>query len=122
MHSPEFIEEMRVVLEEEKKRLELALEKIAKNNRLGEADANFPDYGDDEDENAMEVADYDSRLNLEHELEKGLRDVNAALERIKNGTYGIDKYTNEPIEENRLRARPTSTTSVESKKTLTQEL
>lgn len=122
MHNPEFIEEMKTVLEEEKTKLETTLSKIAKKNKIGRSDADFPDYGDDEDENAMEVSDYDSNLNLEHELEKSLRDVLAALERIKNGTYGIDKYTNEPIAENRLRARPTSTTSVESKKTLTQEL
>jgi DnaK suppressor protein len=122
MHKEPFISEMKRVLEEEKAKLETTLSKIAKKNSPSGTDAEFPNYGEDEDENAMEVAEYDSNLNLEHELDKALRDVNSALERIKNGTYGIDKYTGELIDENRLRARPTSTTSVESKKTLTQEL
>ncbi len=53
--------------------------------------------------------------------EKNLRDVLKALERIDNGSYGICKYTGEPIDEKRLLARPTSTSSVNAKKFLTGE-
>jgi len=81
----------------------------------------FPDFGDDEDENALEVADYSDRLSMEHVLEKQLRDVNSALARIADGTYGIDKYTGEPINEKRLLTRPTSSTNVETKKQLKGE-
>ncbi len=124
MHKDEFVAEMKEVLLNEKDRLEDALKRIAKKTGKSseEYDASFPNYGDDEDENAMEVAEYGSSLSLESELEKSLRDVNNALNRIEEGTYGIDKYTGEPISEGRLRARPTSTSSVASKKTLTQEL
>lgn len=122
-HTAEFIAEMKSVLEEEQTRLESGLARIAKQTgKGGSYDADFPDYGDDEDENAMEVAEYGSAINLERELEKSLRDVKNALERIEAGTYGVDKYTGELISEGRLRARPTSTSSVASKKTLTQEL
>ena len=114
---------MQQVLLEEQTRLTSALERITnKTNPDKSTDALFPDYGDGEDESAMEVADFENSLSLEYEIEKNLRDIKAALERIEQGVYGIDKYTNELISEERLRARPTSTTSVESKKTLTQEL
>jgi RNA polymerase-binding transcription factor DksA len=122
-HTEAFVEEMKGVLLEEKERIEKSLEKIGhRTGRGDDFDANFPDYGDDEDENAMEVAEYGSSLTLEKELEKALRDIKNALQRIEDGGYGIDKYTGELISEDRLRARPTSTSSVASKKTLTQEL
>lgn len=122
-HSDAFLKEMKERLEDEQNRMESALERITNKKQPGDAvDAIFPDYGEGEDERAMEVADFENSLSLEYEIEKGLRDIKAALKRIEEGTYGIDKYTGDSISEARLRARPTSTTSVESKKTLTQEL
>lgn len=124
-YSDEFIQEMRERLEKEKERLEKLLSRFAKKNDVKtteDYDTSFPEYGDDEDENAVEIADYSNNLSLEQDLEKELRDVINALERIEEGAYGIDKYTGEPIGEARLRARPTSTSTVASKKTLTQEM
>lgn len=122
-HSATFLKEMQDILLDEQRRLQSALERIStKKKPNSSADALFPDYGEGEDESAMEVADFENSLSLEYEVEKNLRDIHASLERIESGTYGIDKYTDELISEDRLRARPTSTTSVESKKTLTQEL
>ena len=122
-HSAEFINEMKEILIKEQTRLEGLLSRVAhKGQNEGEYDANFPEYGDDEDENASEVADYTNNLSLESELEKELRDVKNSIQRIEDGSYGIDKYTGEPISEARLRARPTSTSSIASKKTLKQEM
>ncbi len=118
-HKPEFIAEMKAVLEKELEKLGGALGRLAGSNGSGSA---FPEYGDGEDENANEISDYSSNIQIENELEKAIRDIKQALERIASGTYGICKYTNELIEENRLRARPTSTSSIASKKTLTQEM
>lgn len=109
-HSAEFINEMKERLSKEMERLEK------------DFDTKFPEYGDGEGENAVEIADYSNKLSVDSDLGKELRDVKNALKRIEEGTYGIDKYTGEPIDEARLRARPTSTSSVASKKTLTQEL
>lgn len=123
VHSAAFLKEMKDILVDEQTRLQSALSRITtKKKSNNNADALFPDYGEGEDESAMEVADFENSLSLEYEIEKNLRDIHAALERLDGNTYGIDKYTNELISEDRLRARPTSTTSVESKKTLTQEL
>jgi hypothetical protein len=82
--STDFITKMKGVLESEKKHLEEDLGKFAKKNPMapGGFDSSFPDYGDKDDENAAEVADYVVNLSLEDNLEKALRDVDQALERL----------------------------------------
>ena len=80
----------------------------------------FPNYGEGEDESAEEVATYDTNLQLIDSLKSDLRDTKEALARIENGSYGICKYCKEPIDEQRLRARPTSSSCVACKKALTQ--
>lgn len=118
--SAAIIKQAKASLLEEKIRLENELDKLG--NKRGVDDATFPDYGDKEDENAAEVAEYAANLSLESDLEKALRDVVGALERIEKGTYGICKYCKKPIEEKRLIARPTSSACVECKKAITQEV
>jgi len=82
----------------------------------------FPEYGDHNGENASEVASYDNNLSVRNTLEKELRDIKKALKRIEDGTYGICKYCNKPIEKKRLLARPTSSACISCKKTLTNEV
>jgi DnaK suppressor protein len=121
-HNKAFINEMKEILVKEDERLNRLLSRFAHRAKSGELETNFPNYGDGDDENAAEVADYSNNLSLEAELEKELRDVKNSLIRIEDGSYGIDKYTGDPISEARLRARPTSTSSIASKKTLKQEI
>lgn len=120
----DLISKIKNILLEEKTRLEQELGKFTKANKhmSGDYDSNFPEYGDKEDENAAEVADYAANLPLEQTLEKSLRDVNQSLTRIDKGDYGICKYCKKPIEEKRLLARPTSSACVECKKTIIQEI
>lgn len=122
-HTKKFLDEVKKVLLEEKDRLESELEKFTKKNPhvVGDFEADFPEYGDEEDENAREVADYTARKPLEISLEKTLRDVIKSLKRVDDGSYGTCKYCDNPIEEKRLLARPTSSACVSCKKTLTQE-
>ena len=40
------------------------------------------------------------------------REVEAALQRVEDGTYGIDEHTGEPINPARLEAIPTARTNV----------
>ena len=110
---------------EEKKRLENDLSKFAKpDSHTAEKnfDSKFPNYGDKDDENAAEVAEYAANVSIENDMEKTLRDINVALDRLNKGTYGICKYCKKSIEEKRLLVRPTSSVCVECKKTITQEL
>ena len=110
-------------LEEEKKRIESALGEFTKRDpqNVDNYHSDFPEYGNDEDENANEVAEYSDRLSIEHTLEKQLRDVNKALKSIADGTYGICQHCGKPIEEQRLMVRPTSSSCVECKKKLKGE-
>ncbi len=80
--------------------------------------ATFPEFGDKEDENAKEIADYTDNLSVEHSLEKTLRDINKALVKIKKGNYGKCKYCKNDIPEKRLLARPASSACVECKEKL----
>ncbi|NIP32833.1 hypothetical protein GWN26_09000 [Candidatus Saccharibacteria bacterium] len=108
----------------DKERLEADLKQFTTKNKNNpdDYDANFPNLGDKEDENANEVAQYSDNLTLERTLEKQLRDVNNALQRIDDGKYGVCKYCKKEISVERLEARPTSSACVECKKVLTQEM
>lgn len=124
MISQETLAKIKKQLEEEKAKLEEQLKSFAVSNKHAPEDFNalFPQFGEKDEDNAAEVAVFSDNLSLERTLESALRDVNKALERIKNGTYGICRYCKKPIDEKRLLARPTSSACVDCKKQLTQEL
>lgn len=120
-----FVAEIHQLLLKEKENLESELSKFAhRNPKSPDADfnADFPSVGDEEGENASEVAQYSDNLSLEDALEKAFRDVESALKRMEEGTYGICTYCKQEIDERRLRARPTSSSCIQCKKTLTQEV
>lgn len=119
------VAKIKASLLKEKERLEKDLSKFAKKNTRTadeDFDSTFPNYGDKEDENAAEVAEYAANISIENDLEKFLRDVNKALESIAKGSYGVCKYCKKTIEPKRLLARPTSSACVECKKTIIQEV
>lgn len=122
--SKDFLDTIKQQLLEQKTNLEKELAKFAKKNSrvADDYDSEFPDYGDKDDENAAEVADYATNLPLEQSLEKTLRDINVSLDRLSKNNYGICKYCKKPIEEKRLLARPTSSACVSCKKAIVQEL
>ena len=123
-YSADFLKKANTLLLEEKTKLERELAKFSKkkSNSSDDFDTTFPDYGDKEDENAAEVADYVVNLSLEENLEKSLRDTNQSLARMEKNEYGICKYCHKPIEEKRLLARLTSSSCMSCKKTITQEV
>lgn len=110
-------EEIKKKLLARKKSIEKALKSFAAQDDINPNDfhSQFPDIGAEDEENALEVAMYSDRISLENVLEKILRDINAALENMKNGTYGICKYCDKEISEARLRARPVSSACVKCK-------
>lgn len=80
--------------------------------------AKFPEFGDKSDENAQEIEGYTTNLATERLLDDNLRDIEAALQRIEDGTYGTCKYCHEPIAEKRLQARPVASACVACKSKL----
>ncbi len=115
--------EIQKKLDEERDSLEKQLaaftHRSAKN--ADDFNAEFPQIGDKEDENAAEVEQYSTNLSLERTLESALRDVKKSLERLKNGDYGTCKYCSKEIDPKRLLARPTSSACIDCKKRLTRE-
>ena len=118
------------VVEEMKKKLEGEKEKLLR--ELGEVanvdphapnsfKAAFPNYGDEEEENAAEVGQFTTNLGLKKILTSSLRDVQGALHRIEKGTYGVCKYCKKYIGEARLKARPSSSACIDCKQKLTKE-
>jgi RNA polymerase-binding transcription factor DksA len=75
-----------------------------------------------DDDNAIESAALADDLPVVERLQEELRDVRKALASLEKGTYGICKYCQKPIDIKRLEARPTSSSCVSCKKTLTHEL
>ena len=61
---------------------------------------------------AADTSAVTSELNLRSELEHSIGEVDAALRRVDDGTYGIDEETGEPIDPERLDAIPTARTNI----------
>jgi DnaK suppressor protein len=95
-------------LEKEKTAIEIQLETFAdKDPKLkGDWDSRFPKFGDNIEDAADEVTEYASRLPVEFSLETRLKDVNDALERLKNGQYGKCEKCGKGIGEDRLEVLP----------------
>lgn len=70
---------------------------------------------------AEEIEKFENNTATVKELEARLNEVLAALDRIKDGTYGIDEISGEKIAANRLEANPAARSSVENAPHLEQE-
>ena len=118
------LEEIKTQLMEAKTRLEQDLKEMgfhpdSKNPKTPD----FPESGgNSDDDNASEVTTLADEISLGEKLEDELNDTIKALKAIEAGKYGICKYCGKPIDEKRLIARPTSSSCIECKKTLTQEI
>jgi RNA polymerase-binding transcription factor DksA len=85
------------------------------------------EFGTTESDDTSELADYDQHpadtgsetferekdLSILEQLENELAELQAALERVDAGTYGIDEQTGEPIDPARLDAFPTARTNID---------
>ncbi|MCU0660080.1 MAG: hypothetical protein MUD00_00475 [Candidatus Pacebacteria bacterium] len=69
----------------------------------------------DENDLADRFEDFEDRSAKIDVLSKRLEMVNAALDRIASGTYGICRISQSPIEPDRLEADPTADTCIAHK-------
>ena len=77
--------------------------------KAGESDVFNPDRAD----LAYDYARRDRRSAYLRQLEDHLNDINEALKRIEQGTYGFCTHCSKPIAPARLEARPESTLCVD---------
>jgi len=91
------------------------LRKFAKKSKKVKDDfeTEFPHLGDHQDENAIEVSDYESNLSVEHNLEKDLKSIGSALKKTSEGTYGVCSNCGKPINPKRLEILPEATLCIE---------
>ena len=108
------MEGLKKVLLEEKAKLEGDLSRIAvsTNKKEGEYEPMIENIGTDREDNTTEVEQFADNLPIEMALEKKLQDVISALEKIKNGTYGICENCQEEIDVKRLEINPSAKTCI----------
>jgi len=66
----------------------------------------------DDNEVADKLEEIEENNGIVSNLENQLDDVDAALDKIEKGTYGIDEKTGKPIELARLEANPSARSSI----------
>lgn len=118
MYNKDFLQEMKTILIAKEKKLENELSRIASKNTRVKDDykTRFPEYGNQIEDNAMEVSEYANNLPIEQRIELDLKAVKAALDKIEDGTYGQCSNCQKMIEEKRLRVMPEATTCMSCNK------
>src|SRR3989344_6647018 len=93
------LNQLKTALEQEKKSLTEELASIAEPDKhlKGDWDAKYVNMGSEWDDNAQEVTEYATRVPLEHNMELRLLEVNAALAKIDQGTFGVCEICGEAI-------------------------
>ena len=80
----------------------------AENDDLSE----LSDYDQHPADTATETFEREKDLSILEQLENELAELQAALERVDAGTYGVDEETGDPIDPARLDAFPTARTNI----------
>lgn len=100
-------------LEEELREVEDQLRTVGVQNEAGEWEATGGDIDEtatESDELGDRMEEYgENRAELD-EIQIHWRNVERALEKIENGTYGVCEICNEQIEEDRLEVTPSART------------
>jgi RNA polymerase-binding transcription factor DksA len=72
--------------------------------------SHLPQHQADE---GTDVFEREKDMAILEQLERELAEIEAALQRLDDGTYGIDEVTGEPIAPERLEALPIARTNVD---------
>jgi RNA polymerase-binding transcription factor DksA len=95
-------------LMEEKTKIEAELRTIASENPLvkGDFEVRVEDQGSSVEDAGEEAAELDRNQAMVDMLERRLKEIDATLEKVESGTYGVCTDCANPIEEPRLKAMP----------------
>jgi len=97
------------ILESRKQSITEHILKFAKITNSGEFEVLPKDYGDSEDENSEEISDKNEDESTLATLDEELHQIEKAMEKVNNGTYGRCSKCGELIEEKRLEFNPSAT-------------
>jgi len=96
---------LRSRLEQERKRLAEELEQLKANVRSADERREGSPFGKREEE-ATESFELEKRLALEKRMKDQLADIERALHKFDEGTYGLCDSCGQPIDPDRLEALP----------------
>jgi len=105
----EFLKEQKKKLLEEKKKIEKHLSSfsIKSKDAKGGWIAKYPQFGGGEiSEEADEVEEFATRISTGHSMKGNLKKIKRALEKIKEGSYGICDKCKKSIPKGRLKIYP----------------
>ena len=106
--TPEFLNKRKEELLSKKELVEKELGSFAQKTSEDNWETKFPQMNDnnDEEEETDEVEEYENLLPVEKSLEEDLKNINIALGKIEEGTYGKCDDCGKEISEERLTALP----------------
>ncbi len=99
------IEKLHSSLESEQKRLLEELEQLEAGGRPAEVRREGSPFGKREEE-ATESFELEKRLAIEKQIKAHLAEIEHALQKFKEGTYGLCDNCGQPIDPERLEALP----------------
>lgn len=112
------IQSYKSLLEEEKIRIESSLEDVGQKNPSNPEDwegkaEDIDEERSDPTDTADNIEEYESNTAVVAELETRLENIDDALERIENGSFGMCRVCGGEIEDDRLTANPAAETCKE---------
>jgi DnaK suppressor protein len=111
------IDEVRTRLLQEKESVASDLDKLRADLGRSIEDAVEEDGNDSHPGDvATETYDREMEMTLEETLERRLEEIESALQRVDEGTYGICEVCGKPIDPERLEALPYATKCIEDKR------
>lgn len=105
----DLISKFKKILETRKNSIVDRISKFAKKDSSGDYVIIPKDYGDSEDENSEETSDQIEDESTLSTLEEEMEQIDRAVNKIEEGTYGKCSNCGKPIEEKRLEFNPSAT-------------
>jgi len=112
-----FLHEQKAHLEARRAELMRELDEDSTPNKHspGDFDAKFPNFGEKDEDNAAEVEIFERNLSMEKNLEVSLFNVDKALRKIEDGTFGVCEKCGKSVGLERLKAFPSATACMDCK-------
>lgn len=107
-------EQARTLLLEDQARINRELEQLDLDSKSDDARREGSPFGKREEE-ATESLEFEKRLALEKQLHEQMADVEHALKKIEDGTYGICDSCGKPIAPKRLEALAAASLCIDCK-------
>ena len=120
--SSNFVEKQRVRLLELRDHLVDSMAGVAQDNLRSRGEGESSAFGMHQGDAGSDAYDRDFALNLLSQEQDALYEIEEALKRIANGTYGVCEMSGKPIPEARLEAIPFARLTVDCQEKVEQEL